>query len=88
MEYSTTTRRDVATTKNRGNPLLAEACAMVVVLRNSIYGIVSTFHDKMLMSIKAGFLEKDWVPKSNLFFGTYEMFVHKMCHFLDFQASQ
>jgi nucleoporin NDC1 len=48
---------------------------------------VSTFHDKMLMSIKAGFLEKDWVPKSNLFFGTYEMFVHKMCHFLDFQAS-
>ncbi|KAJ7015638.1 hypothetical protein NC653_004823 [Populus alba x Populus x berolinensis] len=44
---------------------------MVDVLRNSIYGIVSTFHDKMLMSTQAGFLEKDWVPKSNPFFGTY-----------------
>jgi nucleoporin NDC1 len=87
MEYSTTTRRDVATTKKRGSPLLAKACAMVVVLRNSIYGIVSTFHDKMLMSTKAGFLQKDWVSKSNPFFETYELLVHKLRHFLDFQAS-
>ncbi|KAJ6946813.1 hypothetical protein NC651_001497 [Populus alba x Populus x berolinensis] len=87
MEYSTTTRRDVATTKKQDIPLLAKACAMVDVLRNSIYGIVSTFHDKMLMSTKAGFLEKDWVPKSNPFFGTYELFVQKLHRFLDLQAS-
>ncbi|KAL9406066.1 hypothetical protein Peur_003038 [Populus x canadensis] len=59
---------------------------MVAVLRNSIYGIVSTFHDKMLMSTKAGFLEKDWVTKSNPFFGTYELVVQKLRHFLDFQG--
>jgi nucleoporin NDC1 len=61
---------------------------MVVVLRKSIYGIVSTFHDKMLMSTKAGFLEKDWVTKSNPFFETYELLVQELCHFLDFQGSK
>ncbi|KAJ6962940.1 hypothetical protein NC652_001542 [Populus alba x Populus x berolinensis] len=60
---------------------------MVDVLRNSIYGIVSTFHDKMPMSTTTGFLEKDWVTKRNLFFGTYELLVQKLCHFLDFQAN-
>jgi len=40
---------------------------MVDVLRNSIYGIMYAFHDKMLMSTKAGLIEKDWVTKSKLF---------------------
>ncbi|XP_061981151.1 uncharacterized protein LOC133701298 [Populus nigra] len=52
-------RRDVATAKKRGDPLHANTCAMADVPRNSIYGIVSTFHNEMLKSTKAGLLEKD-----------------------------
>ncbi|KAL9386250.1 hypothetical protein Peur_019374 [Populus x canadensis] len=52
-------RRDVATAKKRGDPLHANTCAMADVPRNSIYGIVSTVHNEMLKSTKAGLLEKD-----------------------------
>jgi nucleoporin NDC1 len=45
--------------KKQGGPLHAKACVMVDVLRNSIYGIMYAFHDKMLMSTKAGLIEKD-----------------------------
>jgi nucleoporin NDC1 len=60
---------------------------MADVLRNSIYGIMSVFHEKMLTSTKTGLLDKDWVTKSNPLFGTYKLLVQKLHHFLDFQAS-
>jgi nucleoporin NDC1 len=89
MKYSkySTGRRDVATAKKRSGPLLARTCAMADVLRNSIYGSVSAFHDEMLTSTKAGVLEKDWVTKSKSLFKTYELLVQKLHHFLDFRAS-
>jgi nucleoporin NDC1 len=65
------TRRDIATTtKKRGSPLHAKACAMADVLKNSIYGIMSTFHEKMLTSTKIGLLDKNWVAKIKPLFGT------------------
>nr|TKS03890.1 uncharacterized protein D5086_0000148640 [Populus alba] len=82
-----TGRRDVATANKRGGPLDAKTCAMADVLSNSIYSIVSAFHDEMLTSTKAGLLEKDWVTKTKPFFGTYELLVQKLRHFLDFRAS-
>ncbi|KAG6781771.1 hypothetical protein POTOM_014684 [Populus tomentosa] len=82
-----TGRRDVATAKKRDGPLHAKTCAMADVLRNSIYSIVSAFHDEMLTSTKAGLLEKDWVTKSKPLFGTYELLGQKLRHFLDFRAS-
>ena len=81
-----TGRRDVATAKKRVGPLHAKTCAMVDVLRNSIYSIVSAFHDEMLTSTKAGLLENDWVTKSKPLFGTYELLVQKLRHYLDFRA--
>jgi nucleoporin NDC1 len=65
-----TGRRDVAMAKKRGGPLHAKTCAMAAVLRNSIFGIVSAFHDEMRTSTKAGLLEKDWVTKRKPLFGT------------------
>nr|TKR98776.1 hypothetical protein D5086_0000199370 [Populus alba] len=82
-----TGRRDVATANKRGGPLDAKTCAMADVLSNSIYSIVSAFHDEMLTSTKAGLLEKDWVTKTKPLFGTYELLVQKLRHFLDFRAS-
>ncbi|CAK7339212.1 unnamed protein product [Dovyalis caffra] len=82
-----TGRRDVVTTKKRGGPLHAKAYAMADVLRTSIYGIVSAFHDEMFASAKAGLLEKDWITKGKPLFGTYELLVQKLRHFLDFRAN-
>ncbi|KAL9407338.1 hypothetical protein Peur_004310 [Populus x canadensis] len=82
-----TGRRDVVTTKKQGGPLHAKAYAMADVLRTSVYSIVSTFHDEMFTSNKAGLLEKDWVIKSKPLFGTYELLVQKLHHFLDFRAN-
>ncbi|KAJ6966441.1 hypothetical protein NC652_004105 [Populus alba x Populus x berolinensis] len=48
---------------------------MIDMLRNLIYGIVSAFHDKMLMSNKAGLFENDRITKSKPFFGTYKLLV-------------
>jgi nucleoporin NDC1 len=56
---SSTTRSDIVKAKKQGSPLHAKACVMVDVLGNSIYSIVYAFHDKMLMSTKAGLIEKD-----------------------------
>lgn len=80
-------RRDAVTTKKQGGPLHAKAYAMADVLRTSVYSIVSTFHDEMFTSTKAGLLEKDWVLKSKPLFGTYELLVQKLHHFLDFRAN-
>jgi hypothetical protein len=41
----------------------------------------------MITSTKTGFLEKYWVTKSKPFFGTYELLVQKLHHFLDFRAN-
>lgn len=82
-----TGRRDVVTTKKQGGPQHAKAYAMADVLRTSVYSIVSTFHDEMFTSNKAGLLEKDWVIKSKPLFGTYELLVQKLHHFLDFRAN-
>ncbi|KAG6787630.1 hypothetical protein POTOM_003673 [Populus tomentosa] len=82
-----TGRRDVVTTKKQGGPLHAKAYAMADVLRTSVYSIVSTFHDEMFTSNKAGLLEKDWVLKSKPLFGTYELLVQKLHHFLDYRAN-
>lgn len=82
-----TGRRDVVTTKKQGGSLHAKAYAMADVLRTSVYSIVSTFHDEMFTSTKAGLLEKDWVIKTKPLFGTYELLVQKLRHFLDFRAN-
>lgn len=82
-----TGRRDVVTTKKQGGPQHAKAYAMADVLRTSVYSIVSTFHDEMFTSNKAGLFEKDWVIKSKPLFGTYELLVQKLHHFLDFRAN-
>ncbi|KAJ4847578.1 hypothetical protein Tsubulata_045827 [Turnera subulata] len=80
-----TGRRDV-TIKRRGGPQHAKAYAMADVLRTSVYGIVSAFHNEMLSSAKAGLLEKDWIVKSKPIFGTHELLVQKLRLFLDFRA--
>ncbi|KAJ6307285.1 hypothetical protein OIU76_017139 [Salix suchowensis] len=82
-----TGRRDVVATKKQGGSLHAKAYAMADVLRTSVYSIVSTFHDEMFTSTKAGLLEKDWVIKTKPLFGTYELLVQKLRHFLDFRAN-
>jgi nucleoporin NDC1 len=87
MEYSKHKKRCCDSKKKQVSPLYAKACAMADVLRNSIYGIMSVFHEKMLTSTKTGLLDKDWVTKSNPLFGTYKLLVQKLHHFLDFQAS-
>jgi nucleoporin NDC1 len=71
MEYSKhNKKRCCDNNKKRGSPLHAKACAMADVLRNSIYGIMSTFHEKMLTSTKIGLLDKNWVAKIKPLFGT------------------
>lgn len=82
-----TGKKDVVTAKKRGGPIHPNAYAMADVLRTSIYCIVSAFYDEMLVSAKAGLLEKDWVTKGKPLFGTHELLVQKLRHFLDFQAN-
>ncbi|KAJ6874646.1 hypothetical protein NC652_034366 [Populus alba x Populus x berolinensis] len=48
---------------------------MVDVLKNSIYGIMSAFHEKILTSTKIGLIDKNWVAKNKLFFGPYKLLV-------------
>ncbi|KAB5565137.1 hypothetical protein DKX38_005223 [Salix brachista] len=71
-------------TPNTGRRDVAKACGKVDVSRNSIYGIVSVFHDEMLTSTKASLLEKGWATEITPLFGTYELLVQKLRHFLDF----
>ncbi|KAF9686469.1 hypothetical protein SADUNF_Sadunf03G0161800 [Salix dunnii] len=79
-----TGRRDVASAKKQGGPQHAKACAKADVSRNSIYVIASAFHDEMLTSTKASLLEKGWATGITSLFGTYELLVQKLRHFLDF----
>ncbi|KAJ6969708.1 hypothetical protein NC653_034294 [Populus alba x Populus x berolinensis] len=48
---------------------------MADVLKNSIYGIMFAFHEKMITSTKIGLIDKNWVAKSKFFFGTYKLLV-------------
>ena len=73
--------------KKRAGPLHSKAYAIADVLRNSIYNIVSTFHDQMASSAKKGLLEKDWIISDKPPFGTRELLVQKLHLFLDFRAS-
>lgn len=82
-----TGRRNFASVKKRSGPLHSKAYAMADVVRISIYCIVSTFHDEMMSSTKTGLLEKDWIGSSKPLFGTLELLLQKLRHFLDFQAS-
>ncbi|KAK6148215.1 hypothetical protein DH2020_019127 [Rehmannia glutinosa] len=47
--------------KIRGSPLYGKAYSLADVLKTSTYCIVSTFHNEMMNSGKAGLLEKDWI---------------------------
>ncbi|XP_028807338.1 uncharacterized protein LOC114762054 [Neltuma alba] len=80
-------RADVATVKRRSGPVNSKAYAVADVLKTSIYQIVSTFHDEMLASAKAGLLEKDWITSGKPIFGTREILIQKLRLFLDFRAT-
>ncbi|KAI9122598.1 hypothetical protein K1719_006438 [Acacia pycnantha] len=80
-------RADVATVKRRSGPVNSKAYAVADVLKTSIYQIVSTFHDEMLASAKAGILEKDWITSGKPIFGTREILIQKLRLFLDFRAT-
>lgn len=80
-------RADVATVKRRTGPVNSKAYAIADVLKTSIYQIVSTFHDEMLASAKAGLLEKDWITSGKPIFGTHEILTQKLRLFLDFRAT-
>ncbi|PQP93677.1 uncharacterized protein Pyn_10950 [Prunus yedoensis var. nudiflora] len=73
--------------KKRAGPLHSKAYAIADVLRNSIYHIVSTFHDQMASSAKKGILEKDWIISDKPPFGERELLLQKLHLFLDFRAS-
>ncbi|CAN6553405.1 unnamed protein product [Malus baccata var. baccata] len=74
--------------KKRASPLHSKAYAVADVLRNSIYQIVSAFHDQMAASsAKKGILEKDWIVRGKPPFGPRELLVQKLLQFLDFRAS-
>ncbi|KAJ0048644.1 hypothetical protein Pint_16767 [Pistacia integerrima] len=82
-----TGRRDVGIGKKRSGQLHPKAYAMADVLKTSIYCIVSAFHDETISSAKAGLLEKDWLAVGKPLFGTRELLLQKLQHFLDFRAS-
>ncbi|KAK6148198.1 hypothetical protein DH2020_019110 [Rehmannia glutinosa] len=73
--------------KIRGSPLYGKAYSLADVLKTSTYCIVSTFHNEMMNSGKAGLLEKDWIISGKPLYGTHELLLHKLRQFLDFQAS-
>ncbi|GMP94912.1 hypothetical protein CsSME_00044174 [Camellia sinensis var. sinensis] len=86
-----TGRRETAsamgvTGKRRGSPLYSKAYSMADILRTSIYCIVSAFHDEMMSSAKAGFLEKEWIISGKPLYGTRDLLLQKLRLFLDFQA--
>ncbi|KAK4254592.1 hypothetical protein QN277_009950 [Acacia crassicarpa] len=80
-------RADVATVKRRSGPVNSKAYAVADVLKTSIYQIVSTFHDEMLASAKAGLLEKDWITSGKPIYGTRETLIQKLRLFLDYRAT-
>lgn len=82
-----TGRRDVVVAKKRSGPIHSKAYDMADVLKTSIYGIISAFHDEMLTSDKAGLLERDWLISGKPLFGTRELLLQKLRLFLDFRAS-
>ncbi|KAI4334747.1 hypothetical protein L6164_013459 [Bauhinia variegata] len=77
----------IASAKKRSGPVNSKAYAIADVLKNSIYQVVSAFHDEMLASAKAGMLEKEWVANGKPLFGSREILVQKLRLFLDFQAT-
>ncbi|XP_058098093.1 uncharacterized protein LOC131243048 [Magnolia sinica] len=82
-------RKDGATAvvgKKRGGALHGKAYTMADVLRTSVYGIISVFHDEMQGNVKAANLEKDWIIRSKPLYGTREILVQKLSLFLDFRA--
>ncbi|KAK7245632.1 hypothetical protein RIF29_40480 [Crotalaria pallida] len=80
-------RVDVAAGKRRNGPVNSKAYAIADVLKNSIYQVVSAFHDEMLAGSKASLLEKDWITSEKPFFGSREMLIQKLRLFLDFRAT-
>jgi len=77
----------LAAGKRKGSPLYSKAYGVADILRTSIYNIVSAFHDEMVISAKAGLLDKEWITTSNPVYGTRELLSHKLRLFLDFQAN-
>ncbi|KAJ6867603.1 hypothetical protein NC652_038723 [Populus alba x Populus x berolinensis] len=59
---------------------------MADVLRNSVYGIMSAFHEKMLMTTKTCLLDKDWVTKSIPPFWNLETACIKTASFIRFTS--
>ncbi|KAI7993261.1 hypothetical protein LOK49_LG11G01742 [Camellia lanceoleosa] len=74
------------TGKRRGSPLYSKAYSMADILKTLIYCIVSAFHDEMMSSAKAGFLEKEWIISGKPLYGTRDLLLQKLRLFLDFQA--
>ncbi|CAB4276513.1 unnamed protein product [Prunus armeniaca] len=87
FKLRTSSAGNIGMGKKRAGPLHSKAYSIADVLRNSIYHIVSTFHDQMASSAKKGLLEKDWISSDKPPFGTRELLVQKLHLFLDFRAS-
>lgn len=66
--------------------LQSKAYAMRDVLRSSLYEISSVFKNDMLLNAKASVLEKNWLADSKPFYGTREILVQKLGHFLEYRA--
>jgi nucleoporin NDC1 len=65
------------------NATNSKAYAIADVLKTSIYQIVFEFHDEILASTNASVLEKYWITSEKPVFGTREMLIEKLYHFLD-----
>lgn len=74
------------TTKKRGAALHAKAYAMADVLKTSIYQVVSAFQTDMQANAKASVLEKNWIAEGKPIYGTREILIQKLHHFLDYRA--
>ncbi|XP_047311421.1 uncharacterized protein LOC124914850 [Impatiens glandulifera] len=70
--------------KRRDGPIYLKAYAVADVLRNSIYSIVSAFHEEMIVAVKGGCLKKEWLASTS---SNEELMLQKLHQFLDFRAS-
>lgn len=58
--------------KKRGSFLYLKFYVLVDVLKMFIYFVIFEFYEEMLVSVKLGFLEKDWVNNGKFVYGFVE----------------